>query len=667
MTRARRVPRGVLAMTVLACAVAASATVLTQVVNQLPIPERQLPVFRGDAHFVRVDAYPTDKEGAVIRGLTAEDFELSEDGVKQTIDTAQFVEYERWSPGTEPPDPIDQRTSFRLAADPSYRVFAVYVDRISRQSAYYLRQPLIDMLTREIGPRDLFGLILSTQEASDIVLGRFTPSMQVQLTKFLQTVNHNDPFDMDPVEQQLLKCFGSGAGEMIGRWRTDNTYRDLEGLITILGTLRDERKSLIFVTERMPGTNLRSSGGGTPPPTGGTRGTPPAPPRSLPGAGGLSAGLFTPNYDSAGACVMLGSSIPHTTIERYEALIDLARRMNVAINPVNPEGLTMRTNWSNGYLRQLAEDTGGIAIVNNNGIRDGLQKIKHDMPGYYMLGYYTSNTKWDGKMRTLKVKLKSTGDTIRARYEYQAPSAEDVAAMRAAAERPPLPTEPTDEELAMGALARLRRDAVLHIHGVRRGPSLLINVEVPPADAMRWRAGGTISVTATDAQGRSLTGETTLPANARGAQVALLVGTADTGPWRIRAQLSGAAEALEDLSRIADDRSGPATPLLFRAGPQAAAPFHPVADPQFWRNERARIEWWLPATTDPATLKARLLQPSGQPLGYEPPVVSETTPDGVRASVELRLTSVAAADYLVELTADGPESVRALQAIRVVR
>lgn len=653
-------------MAVFACAVAGAAPVLTQVVSQLPIPERQLPVFRGDAHFVRVDAYPTDKDGAVLRGLTADDFELTEDGVRQTIDSAQFVEYDRWSPGAEPPDPIDQRTSFRLAADPSYRVFAVYVDRISRQSAYYLRQPLIDTLTREIGPRDLFGLILSTQEASDIVLGRFTPSMQAQLTRFLQTLNHNDPFDMDPIEQQLLKCFGSGAGEMIGRWRTDNTYRDLEGLITILGTLRDERKSLIFITERMPGTNLRSSGGGTPSPTGGTRGTPPAA-RGLPGAGGLSAGIVTPNYDSAGACVMLGSSIPHTTIERYEALIDLARRMNVAINPVNPEGLTMRTNWSNGYLRQLADETGGIAIVNSNGIRNGLQRIKHDMPGYYMLGYYTSNTKWDGKMRTLKVKLKSTGDTIRARYEYQAPSAEDVAAMRAAAERPPIPTEPTDEELAMGVLSRLRRDAVLHIHGVRRGASLLVNVEVPPSDAAQWRSGGTVSVTATDAQGRSISGDATLAANARGAQVELLVGTADVGPWRIRAQLSNAATSLEDLSRVTDEATGPAAPLLFRAGPQAAAPFHPVADPQFWRNERARIEWWLPATIDPSTLKARLLQPSGQPLGYEPPVVTEATPQGLRARVDLRLTSVAAADYLVELSADGPESVRALQAIRVVR
>ncbi len=640
---------------------------LTQVINQLPIPERQLPVFRGDAHFVRVDAYPTNKDGAVIRGLTADDFELTEDGVRQKIDSAQFVEYDRWSPGAEPPDPVDQRESFRLAADPSYRVFAVYVDRISRQSSFFLRQPLIDVLTREIGPRDLFGLILSTQEASDIVLGRFTPGMQAQLTRFLQTLNHNDPFDMDPVEQQLLKCFGSGAGEMIGRWRTDNTYRDLEGLITILGTLRDERKSLIFITEHMPGTGLRSRGGGTPPVTGGMRGTPPAPPRPLPGAGGLSAGIFTPNYDSAGACQMLGSSIPETTIERYEALIDLARRMNVAINPVNPEGLTMRTNWDNGYLRQLAEETGGIAIVNNNNIKDGLQRIKHDMPGYYLLGYYTSNTKWDGKMRTLKVKLTSTGDTVRARYEYQAPSAEDVAAMRAAAERPPIPTEPTDEELAMGVLARLRRDAVLHIHGVRRGASLLVNVEVPPVDAAQWRTGGTVSVTATDAQGRAISGDATLAANARGAQVELLVGTADVGPWRIRAQLSNTSTSLEDLSRVTDENGTANNALLFRAGPQAAAPFHPVADPQFWRNERARIEWWLPSTVDTSTLKARLLQPSGRPLGYEPPVTTEKADDGTRVRVELRLTSVAAADYLVELSADGPEAFRALQAIRVVR
>lgn len=474
---------------------------------------------------------------------------------------------------------------------------------------------------------------------------------------------------MDPVEQHLLACFGMGGGGLIQRWRIDNTYRDLEGLITILGTLRDERKSLVYISEHMPGVQMRRGRGSTPPATGGTRPTPPVTPRSLPGAGGLSSGVFTPDYNSAGACQLLASSIPETTYERFDALIDLARRMNVAINVVNPAGLTTTTNWGNGYLRQLAEQTGGIAVVNSNGIKEGLAKIKNDMPAYYVLGYYTTNTKWDGRMRRLRVKLKSTGQTIRARFEYQAPSADDIAAMRAAAAAPPRPAGPTAEEAAMNVLSRVRPDAALHIHAARHGQTLTVAVELPLSSASAWRQGGQIHVTATDAQEQDVTGVATLAQGARGAEIRLLVPSNSHGPWRIRARISQADEAVEDLTRVSDDEESVfGDSRLYRAGPQLSAPYRAVADPQFWRNERARLEWLLPRREAPYVVKARLLQPTGTPLAYTPPVTVEDTDDGVRVRVDLTLTALASADYLVELsTTHDDKDARTLQAIRVLR
>ena len=38
---------------------------------------QQRPVFRGGTHFVRVDAYPTTKDGKIVEGLTADDFTSS--------------------------------------------------------------------------------------------------------------------------------------------------------------------------------------------------------------------------------------------------------------------------------------------------------------------------------------------------------------------------------------------------------------------------------------------------------------------------------------------------------------------------------------------------------------------------------------------------------------
>lgn len=642
-----------------------------QVVSQLQLPERQLPVFRSDAHFVRVDAYPTAKDGSVLRGLTADDFELTEDGTAQKIDSSEFIEYERWTPGSERPDPRDQRESFRLAADPRYKVVVVYLDRLKWANAHYVRQPLIDMLTREIGPRDLFGILLPQHEASDLVLGQFTPSTQAMVGQFLQIFNHNEPFDLDPVEQKLLTCFGQAGMGLINLWRIDNMYRDLEGIITILGTIRDERKSLILVTENMPGVEPNRRRTGTPPTIGGSRALPPSSGRQMPGVGGLASGIFQPDYNSASACQMLASNIPEPHPQRFLDLLRLARRMNVAINPVNPAGLSPGINWGNSYLRQMATETGGIAIINSNGIKEGLKKITSDMSAYYVLGYYTSNTKWDGKLRKLRVKLKSTGQTIRARYEYQSPSEADIAAMRAAASAPPRPPGPNAEEAAMNVLARVRPDAELHVHGAVRGQSLAIAVEIPTATASTagWRNGGTVSVTATDPQGVALTGTTEMTAGARGAEVRLLLPTATRGPWQVKARITQKDDALEDHARVSPGEASVfGEPLIYRALPQPAAPYRPVADPQFWRTERMRVEWMLPRSTSPYTFKARLLQTSGQALNYEPPVTSEDTPEGVRVRLDLSLSSFASADYLLEVTAtrDGQES-RTLQAIRVLR
>jgi hypothetical protein len=48
-----------------------------------------------------------------------------------------------------------------------------------------------------------------------------------------------------------------------------------------------------------------------------------------------------------------------------------------------------------------------------------------------VLGYYTTNTKWDGGLRKIQVREKKTGKTIRARREYRAPTPEEIAALAA--------------------------------------------------------------------------------------------------------------------------------------------------------------------------------------------------------------------------------------------
>jgi hypothetical protein len=318
----------------------------------------------------------------------------------------------------------------------------------------------------------------------------------------------------------------------------------------------------------------------------------------------------------------------------------------------------------------MADDTGGIAVVNTNDIKSGLRKIVNDTPAYYLLGYYTTNTTWDGRSREIKVKLKSTGKTIRARSLYQAPSAADVKAMRAAADAPPRPAGPTPIESALSELARLRTDADLHLHGAIREGELAVAVEVPldTATSGGWFEGASVEVSASDDSGATTTGSATFRPGSRSAEVRLALSPDQTGPWQIRAIARHGDKTLEDRARVVADPSSPFRhALLYRAASPPAAPFVPAADRQFMRTERLRAEWLVESPT-PVRLKARMLQTGGTPLSYAPPVITEARGAFTVARIDLVLTPFASGDYLLELIVEANGQERStLLAVRILR
>jgi hypothetical protein len=57
---------------------------------QTPTPPPQ-PTFRTEANYVRVDAFPTMKDGTPIADLTQADFEILEGGVPQQIEQFEHI------------------------------------------------------------------------------------------------------------------------------------------------------------------------------------------------------------------------------------------------------------------------------------------------------------------------------------------------------------------------------------------------------------------------------------------------------------------------------------------------------------------------------------------------------------------------------------------------
>lgn len=419
-----------------------------QVADQRPPQEPQPPrppVFRAGAHYVRVDAYPTSRDGRILEGLTRDDFEIYEDGRLQAIENAEFVSFPSWTPEAERKDPRTQEEGYALAADAAYRVFAVVIDRDAFDMVGWnvMHRPLVDFLERTLGPRDLFGLLHTKNEWTDLVLGQKTTTARMDLNK-PEWWTTRDQYD--EYEWTLLSC---GLETLIPASRADRAYTLLEGLVRLLGAIREERKSIIYVADGLPssGGGRTSPGGSMPeiPRVGVTPGGRLGPmPRDVIGGGSTSSYCNTER-------LRLGSL---DLGERFRDLLKSARTSNVAFYPISPKGLQgieftregradlagfRRGQRRLDSLLSLASETDGVAIVNTNDLRGGLSRIAHDLQAYYVLGYYTTNTNWDGELRSIKVRLRpkrpsarpGTGETIRARRQYRAPTREEIAAISA--------------------------------------------------------------------------------------------------------------------------------------------------------------------------------------------------------------------------------------------
>jgi hypothetical protein len=132
-------------------------------------------------------------------------------------------------------------------------------------------------------------------------------------------------------------------------------------------------------------------------------------------------------------------------------LINSAKKANVAIYPVDARGMTASapggdasTASSSGKglftsgaqagmgggrggaandtaqetLATMAADTGGKLFAEDNDITVGMEQARDDIGSYYILGYYSTNSKADGKYRTVSVKL-TRPDVASAKLDYK--------------------------------------------------------------------------------------------------------------------------------------------------------------------------------------------------------------------------------------------------------
>jgi VWFA-related protein len=663
--------------------------------------QQRQPVFRGGANYVNVDVYPR-RGGQIVNGLTEKDFQVFEDGKPQTIEKFEFIRIESYVPDAERRDPNTKEEGDRLLDDPRRRVFVIFLDdyHISRDAAFYVRAPLVEFLQRTIGPSDLFAAMTPDISVRDMVFGQRLETIEAALAGFWRRMQFEGP---DPNtltfrtahEEFLYDCYNGRTGnhdldeafirKLIDLWRLDLLFTGLEQVSARLGALREERSNVLLFSSGwaldMPRDSKNMAWGASLPQIGVTR------------SGKLTTNPTQPHSQDKTKCDTEYFRLVDIDFrQRFIALLDDARRSNVSFTTVDPAGLQApapvaipgappkasadatlanlrRFNDQLDSLRTLADNTGGVAIVNTNDLRTPLLRVTDNVGTYYLLGYYSTNLNHDGKYRRIEVKVAGSNINVAARPGYRDVTAE----VARAAEHAPSASAPSrpgssEVEQALGALGRLRPSADLFTYGVAWPGRLAIAVELPAQSAPRWTSGAEVQATVTTVTGESVgTVRGRIEPSTRAVLLSVPLGQPPAAPWRVAVRVDGGGGRLDDRLDVgapASDAVG--QPLLFRATPSPQSPLRPAADRQFFRTERLHVEWPVIQTLD--SQEARVLGRNGQPLAFPVKVVTLQRDGQAVVAVDLNLAPLAAGDYVLELSGTrGANTEKDLVAFRVTR
>jgi VWFA-related protein len=399
------------------------------------------PTIRITTHMVVVDVVVTDKQGKPVPGLRPEDFTLEENGKAQKIST--FVTPEQNQPPVPgpalPPGIYSNRAQYRSPGGP---ITVLLLDATNTQfkDQAYARRQMLRFVREQYKPGQRMAVFTLTDSLH--ALQDFTTDPQLLYSALQGYVPRERPFapavqstssvttgsptasstvtsldtSTPPANETAttatnarglpifmvagIQNFADAAVSYDLERRTDITFEALDTLARALGGLPG-RKNVIWVTGDLPFTLNPEN-------------------RTMTDAE-LSEDL--PSFNtrrvdehSSGDYAATARRAGAEQIRDADARLAAAQ---IAIYPVDARGLSISLDQdAQEVMREMARDTGGRAYVNQNEIKIGVQRAMEDTFATYTLGYYPNNKKWDGKYRSIKVKLDRQGVDLQHRRGY---------------------------------------------------------------------------------------------------------------------------------------------------------------------------------------------------------------------------------------------------------
>jgi VWFA-related protein len=405
---------------------------------QQPASESPLPVIRATTHAVLVDVVVTDKQGNVITDLKPEEITLKENGKPQKLSSFR-LERVGGEPTPLPEGLYSNRPEYFAPPGP---VTIVLLDALNTtvQNQQNARQALLSYLASQFQP----GLRMAVYGLTNklLRLQGFTTDYQ-QLYQSIQAYRPSSPATSPSAAESIggatlhIPQGRASAGNMVAvqNFIGESTPVVLESRIaTTLAAMREiarvtggmsGRKNLIWISAGFPVAFSPDEG------------------TTITSAMIESANCPTcPPPLANEAHVQADSNVVERFKDEIRKTSAAMSASQISIYPVDARGLV---NYDGGQattrggllntaamsgdsvagvmntqdaMKELALQTGGKAYYNRNDIDKAVALASADGGAYYALSYTSTNKKFDGAYRTLKIEISRPNMQVRHRAGY---------------------------------------------------------------------------------------------------------------------------------------------------------------------------------------------------------------------------------------------------------
>jgi VWFA-related protein len=375
--------------------------------------------FRVGVDAVRIDAVVVDRDGRVVRDLTADDFEIRQDGKLQKVTFAEFVPVLTGAAPAAPPEAsaappaaaVPLTAPMQVRRENVQRTFAIVVDDLglSVESFMTARKALHAFVDRAIGPNDLVALVRTGGSLDG--LQPFTTDRRVLHAA------------IDALHWNGLSRNGVEAFEPYNQWETfdangaavppPNDFSAIHGLraqMSAVGTLgalnlitrgaRDlpGRKAIVLVSDgfELPGPQENPM---------------------------VRAALDKAIDQAARTGVVIYSLDARSLQSGGIRAEDNIKRGGESLVRTDENNRRRSLLESQEVLAYLAEQTGGFAVLNTNDLGRGLGRIVEDVRDYYVIGYVPDDQTFKRvrnkvQLHNVSVKVRRPGVRVKTRKSF---------------------------------------------------------------------------------------------------------------------------------------------------------------------------------------------------------------------------------------------------------